>query len=93
MADISKHILEMNKAATGAEIRNPLVDALNDLYENGRDAELLNEKPASFYARQTDMNKLLPFDSYPKRRSTKLVTSGGLFALIGDLDDFDWGDD
>lgn len=93
MADLSKELEDISLAGTGADMRLPLSGALRKLAEQGRDTKTLNCQDESFYAKQTDMATILPLDAVPKYRSKKAVTSGGIFSMIGDLDDIDWGSD
>lgn len=93
MADISKQIDEMMEAYIGSEMRKPIADALSILNAQGRQTETLNNKTSDYFAKQSDMGSLLPMDTAPKNKSKKLVTSGGIFSVIGDMDDFDWGSD
>lgn len=93
MANLTKQLEGISNAFTGAEIRNPLAEAFRILNEEGKDTATLNLKDDTYYAKQSDMGSLLPFDSVPKEKSTKLVTGGGIFAIIGNMDEFDWGSD
>lgn len=92
MADLSSYIAAMNEARTGRDLRDPIVSALNELSTTGKDTPSLNNHDSSYFAKQSDMSKLLPMDRYVRRNSTKLVTGGGIIEAIGDLDDFDWGE-
>ena len=93
MADLSKELDDIAGAGTGADMRLPLSEALRKLAEQGRDTKTLNCQDEDFYAKQTDMATILPLDAVPKYRSKKAATSGGIFSMIGDLDDIDWGSD
>jgi len=82
-------IEEVNKAATGAEIRLPLINVFKEIFENGKNAEYLNSHSWEFFAKQSDMAKLIPYDTWatkPKKDSTKLVVGGTIFMVTGDLD-------
>jgi len=91
MADISAYKDSIRTASTGVEIRDPLAKALNAINTQGRDAATFNYLSSDYFAKRVDLAKLMPMDKYPIRKSTKLVTGGGIFAMIGDMDDFDWG--
>lgn len=96
MADISAYKDSIQAASTGVEIRDPLAKALNAINTQGRDAATFNNLSSDYFAKRVDLAKLISFDEqrmdrYPIRKSTKLVTGGGIFSVIGDMDDFDWG--
>lgn len=93
MADISSYREGIIGALTGAEIRAPLVNALNAINQHGRDAKTFGYHTSDYFAKRTDIMSLTPLDKTPKEKSTKLVTGGGIFAVIGDIDNFDWGED
>lgn len=87
MADLSEHFAKIRAANNGAEIRKPIADAFRAFSEQGKDVSYLGGVDDTFFAKQTDMAKLLPFDSVPRSKSTKFVKSGGIFSIIGDLRD------
>lgn len=95
MADISAYKDSIQAASTGVEIRDPLAKALNAINMQGRDAATFNNLSSDYFAKRVDVVKLMPIpgkiDRYPTRKSTRLVAGGGIFAVIGDMDDFDWG--
>lgn len=93
MADISAYKDDIKAAAMGAEMRDPLAKALNVINTQGRDAVTFNYHSSDYFAKRNDLANLLPMDEYPIRKSTRLVKGGGIFAMIGDMDDFDWGED
>lgn len=93
MADISAYKDSIQTASTGIEIREPLAKALNTINTQGRDAATFNYHSSDYFAKRVDLAKLSPMDRYPIEKSTRLVTGGGIFAMIGDMDDFDWGED
>ncbi len=97
MAEISGYVEKINAAKNGAEARQPIAEALNILNTQGRETDKLSDYNGSYLetdlARQSEMGKILPMDRYPRKNSNKLVTSGGIWSIIGDFDDFDWGDD
>ena len=92
MADLEENMIALETASNGAEMRRPLADIFRFLSEKGRDAKTLSYHDETYFAKQSDMSSLLPLDVLPVRKSKKPVTGGGLFAVIGDLDDFDLGD-
>lgn len=93
MADLSEHFAKIRAANSGMEIRKPIADAFRAFAEQGKDVSYLGGVDDTYFAKQTDMAKLLPIDSVPRDKSTKLVTSGGILSVLGDFDDFDWGYD
>lgn len=93
MADISAYKDSIRTASTGVEIRDPLAKALNAINTQGRDAATFNYLSSDYFAKRVDLAKLMPMDKYPIRKSTKLVTGGGILSFIGNMDDFDWGED
>lgn len=89
MTEMEKLEEAINAAKTGADIRMPLVDAFTYLFETGRDVGTIETHPASYFAKQDDMNRLIPFDNWttqPKIISEKLVAGGVIFNFIGDAD-------
>lgn len=93
MADISTYKDDIKTALTGAEIRGPLTKALNAINTQGRDAKTFSGKGIDHFAKRTDIAKFIPIDKYPIQGSTRLVTGGGIFSAIGDIENFDWGED
>lgn len=93
MADISAYKDGIQTALTGAEIREPLAKALNAINTQGRDAATFNYLSSDYFAKRNDLSNLIPLDNYPREKSTKLVKGGGIFSAIGDMDNFDWGED
>lgn len=93
MANISEYVERIKAASTGDEIRDPLVKALSAINTQGRDAETFNYKTSDYFAKRSELSTLIPLDRVPREKSTKLVTGGGIFAIIGDIDNFDWGED
>lgn len=88
MDELSSIIAEIQQAKTGSEIRNPLVNAFKWVFEHGRNVQYLNTHDSDYYAKQSDMAKLLPFDNWARRPSSdsqKLVTGATIYATLGDL--------
>ena len=96
MADISAYVDSIKNATRGVEIRDPLAKALNAINTQGRDALTFGiidgvKLGSDYYAKRNDLANLIPMDDYPIRKSKHLVKGGGIFAVIGNMDDFDWG--
>ena len=86
---MDEYIQAIMNASTGANIRVPLVNALRFIFEKGKDVEFLNGQTSDFYARQSVMATMLPFDTWSKRpdiSNTKLVAGSVIFGFTGDLD-------
>lgn len=79
MADISNYLRAIEGAARGEEVRDAILGALNTLNTEGSTAYTLNGHPSSYFAKQDDMDKILPLDSEPVAGSTRAVSSGGLY--------------
>jgi hypothetical protein len=85
MADVDEYLNELQAASMGREARMPISNAFSELQKNGKSVATLNGKTDTYFAKQSDMAKLLPLDQSPIKRSTRLVTSGGIWAIFGDI--------
>lgn len=82
MADISTLITKVNEAVRGEEVRDAITAALEAINSNGGTAYTLGGHPASFFAKQTDMDQILPYDEEPRAESNRTVSSGGIYSYI-----------
>lgn len=93
MADISSYLDEMRVAKLGSEMRMPIAGALNELFTEGKNVTTLANHTSDYYAKQSDLAKLIPVDTYPSKDSTKLITSNAIRAIAGDIEHIDLEDD
>lgn len=89
MADISTQIQNIQEASRGEQVRDAIVAALLAVNNKGGNAYQLDNHDASYFATQADLHALqiavLPMDAEPTENSTKPVTSGGLYTVLGDI--------
>ncbi len=85
---ISDIIAEIEKASRGAEVRKPIIDALEYLNNNGGNAETLDHHPASYFAKAEDLaakQDKVGFDTVPTKDSKKLVYSHNLWVILDSI--------
>lgn len=85
MADISTYISTINTAIRGEDVRDAILECLKVLSSSESTAYTLNGHPASFFATQSDMDRILPMDEEPLEGSTRPVSSGGLYTYLTKL--------
>lgn len=81
-------ISAVETASMGSDMRIKLVNAFNEIFDKGRNVEYLSYQTSDYYAKQSDMSRLLPFDTWTRRpspESEKLVVGATIFAATGDL--------
>lgn len=96
---LDEHIAAINAAVMGSDMRAPLIAVFKDLYEAGKDADLLVDTKGNKYKVEgfasdgeielklkSDFLALIPPDTVPKKDSSKIVKSNGIYAMIGDLE-------
>lgn len=82
MADISAYIAAIERASRGEEVRDAIIAAINVINKNGNTAYELNGHPDSYFAKQSDMDKILPLDAEPRAGSGRAVSSGGIYNYL-----------
>lgn len=87
MADINEDIIKIISSVRGEDVRDAIVDALNKLNSSDSTAYTLNGHPASYFATQQDMERILPLDTEPRENSTRAVSSGGIYDYLEKLGD------
>lgn len=85
MNNIDGYISTINSAIRGEDVRDAIVGALTQINRNDSNAYTLNGHPASHFAKQSDMEQVLPLDYYPTENSMRGVTSGGLYNMFEDV--------
>ena len=91
MADISTHIQNIQEASRGEQVRDSIVAALLAINNKGGNAYQLDGHDVSYFATTEALHalqtSLLPMDTVPTSGSTKPVTSGALYDVLGDIMD------
>lgn len=86
MPDISQYLSELQYAAHGAEVRDPIVNALNELNNGVTSAKNLKIGntiyPATEFVLRTTYEELTNYDTYPIQGSEHAVTSNGLYEIF-----------
>lgn len=82
--DIEDYINQIRESKTGAEMREPLANALTAIYEKGSNITSLNHKGADYYLKKQRFKEIAsPLDVLPKDDqnggSKKLVQSKGIY--------------
>lgn len=89
MADVTSQLKDIiqriNTAVRGEDVRDAIIEAINLLKTGDGNAYSLNGHPATYFATQDDMDKILPMDATPTRYSQRTVSSGGIFDYLDDL--------
>lgn len=85
MADISGYLTTIERAIRGEDVRDAVLASLNILNTSDSTAYTLNGHPASYYAKQSDMDKILPMDTEPRANSQRPVSSGGIYDYLTKL--------
>lgn len=88
MADIKGYTEAIISSVRGEDVRDAIIGALNALNSSESSAYRLNGHPASYFATQQDMERILPLDTEPRENSTRAVSSGGIYdylTKIGDI--------
>ena len=85
MADISGYIQIIERAVRGEDVRDAILASLEALNTSESTAYTLNGHPASYFAKQSDMDKILPMDTEPRANSQRPVTSGGIYTYLTKL--------
>lgn len=82
MVDISSYILVIENAVRGEDVRDAIIDALDAMNHGTTTAYTLNGHDAAYFAKQSDMDSILPLDTEPRAGSTRAVSSGGLYNYL-----------
>lgn len=85
MVDISSYISVIENAVRGEDVRDAIIGALDAMNHGTTTAYTLNGHDASYFAKQSDMDKILPLDSIPTEGSQRGVSSGGLYTYLTNL--------
>ena len=89
MADVTSQLKDIvqriNTAVRGEDVRDAIIEAINLLKTGDGNAYSLNGHPATYFATQDDMNKILPMDATPTQYSQRPVSSGGIYEVLNDL--------
>lgn len=88
---VYKYIDEIRQAKNGAEARMPISKAFSEFYEKGKEADKLNDLTADDLLKYSDLwgsEGPLPLQGLVKN-SKKAVSSGAVYAYIGDLESID----
>lgn len=87
MADIKGYTEVIISSVRGEDVRDAIIGALNTLNSSESSAYTLNGHPASYFAKQSDIERILPLDTTPTEFSTRPVSSGGLYDYMTKLID------
>lgn len=89
MAEIRNFLDLIESGATdGRSMRKPIADALNEINENGGNAQTLGGHDEYYFGKASDLEKKqdkLGFDAYPVKDSTKMVYSGRLYLILNEI--------
>lgn len=84
MADISNFIDTINRAVRGEEVRDAIIDAIENIANKNSSAGSLNGIDADQFVTKEDLERwnITPLDNQPIEGSTHGVTSGGLYTYL-----------
>jgi len=81
----------IRQATSSARMRIKIADVLKQLWKDARAAKTLEGHSSSYYAKQADFNKYCKVDAELVSGSDHMVTSGGVFDVLGDLENINTG--
>ena len=79
---IQYYINIINTAVKGEDVRNAIIELLKMANGSGVNAYTLNGLSADMFAKQSDMDQILPLATQPTENGTKPVSSGGLYNYL-----------
>lgn len=82
---IQYYINMINTAVRGEDVRNAIVALLELANSSGTNAYTLNGLSADKFAKQSDMDQILPLATEPTENGTRPVSSGGLYSYLQNL--------
>lgn len=85
MADsskISEYLYKIETAIRGEDVRDGIIDALEQMSKDNNNARTLGGHPPGYFAKQADFNLLMPLDNEPTEFSTKPLSSGGMYNYL-----------
>ena len=82
---IQYYINMINTAVRGEDVRTAIVELLKLANSSGTNAYTLNGLSADKFAKQSDMDQILPLATEPTQNGTRPVSSGGLYTYLQEL--------
>lgn len=82
MADIKDYIKRIESAVRGEDVRDAIVAVLELINDGEANAFTLNGHPANYFAKQEDMDKILPIAQEAIAGNQRPISSGGVYDIL-----------